>query len=74
MKLVMRMKMNRFLKTIDCMNSSIFDEEVSKFFNDESIRIVDVKYDTCTRPGELHYIAFIVGEYSIPDDEEDSHE
>ena len=67
----MEMKLNRFLKTIDCMATHIFDKEVSTLFNDESIRIVDVRYSTYIQSGELHYVAFVIGEYATPNDEEE---
>lgn len=67
----MRMKLIRQVKTIDYLNNTLFDECINQFFNDETFRIIDTQFRTECVNNEIHYIAFIVYEYSVPDEEEE---
>ena len=67
----MRMKAIRQVKTIDYLNSTLFDEQLSHIFNDDSIRIIDIQFRIENINNEIHYIAFIVYEYLEPDNKEE---
>lgn len=67
----MRMKTIRQVKTIDYLNSTLFDEQLSHIFNDDSIRIIDIQFRIENINNEIHYIAFIVYEYLEPDNKEE---
>ena len=63
----MIMKLKRQIKTIDYLSKELFDEELTKIFNDDTIRITDIQYRVYTENNQVHYVAFIIYEYSIPD-------
>lgn len=67
----MRMKAIRQVKTIDYLSSTLFDEQLSHIFNDDSIRIIDIQFRIENINNEIHYIAFIVYEYLEPDNKEE---
>ena len=69
----MRMKLVRQVKTIDYLDSGLFDETVTKLFNDDDLRIIDIQNRVYVENNQVHYVAFIVYEYSEPD-EEDFHD
>lgn len=66
----MKMMMKRQIKTIDYLDSNLFDEAVTEIFNDDEIRIIDIQNRVYVENNRAHYVSFIVYEYSVPDEED----
>lgn len=65
----MKMKLIRQVKTLDYLNSELFDSALTKLFNDDTLRIIDTQFRIECINNDIHYIAFVIFEYSEPDEE-----
>ena len=70
----MKMKLCRQIKTVDYLDSNLFDLELTKLFNNDTIRIVDIQYRVYVESNQVHYVAFIIYEYSKPDEEDSKYD
>lgn len=66
----MKMMIKRQVKTIDYLDSNLFDEAVTELFNNDDLRIIDIQNRVYVENNQVHYVAFIVYEYSEPDEED----